>query len=398
MSLLRRTLAICVLTLACVGVSEDLGLCPGLRLVPAFGEAMPEGRLMRFPDIYKDQIVFSYGGDLWLVPSGGGVARRITTHLGLELFPKFSPDGTRIAFTGQYDGNFNVYVIPAEGGEPRQLTFHPGAGHISERMGIENEVLTWFPDSQRIVYLSRRDTFNDWFGRPYVVSVDGGLPEKLPIDKGGLMSFSPDGSKMAYNRIFRNFRTWKRYTGGMAQDIWIYDFKANQIEQMPHTEWTDTFPMWHGDTIYFGSDRGAEHRLNLYSYSLRTKEIRQLTHFTEFDVALAQLGPRFHRLRERRLSLCLRSEDRESEQDHRLPARRSRPDPQTLGRRKQVDYRFRPFTRRQARSIRRARRCVYGAGQGRQHPQPDADAGHPGKVRRLVARWPMDRLHIRPLR
>jgi tricorn protease len=262
-----------------------------LQSVRAFGQETPEGRLMRFPDIYKDQIVFSYGGDLWLVPSVGGVARRITTHPGLELFPKFSPDGTRIAFTAQYDGNFNVYVIPAQGGEPRQLTFHPGAGHISERMGIENEVLTWVPDSKGIVFLSRRDTFNEWFGRPYVVSVDGGLPAKLPIDKGGLMSFSPDGSKMAYNRIFRNFRTWKRYTGGMAQDIWIYDFKANHIEQMPHTEWTDTFPMWHGDTIYFDSDRGPEHRMNLYSYSLRAKEIRQLTHFTDFDVNWPSLGP-----------------------------------------------------------------------------------------------------------
>jgi tricorn protease len=249
-----------------------------------------EGRLMRFPDISGDQIVFSYGGDLWLVSRQGGAARRITTAPGLELFPKFSPDGTKIAFTGQYDGNFNVYVMPSEGGEPKQLTFNPGGGPLSERMGIHNEILTWFPDSKRIVYLSRRETFNDWFGQPFVIGVDGGLTERLPIDKGGLMSFSPDGGSMAYNRIFRNFRTWKRYTGGMAQSIWIFNFKANQIEQMPHTEWTDTFPMWHGDTIYFDSDRGSEHRLNLYSYSLKTKEVRQLTHFTDFDVLWPSLG------------------------------------------------------------------------------------------------------------
>jgi tricorn protease len=249
-----------------------------------------EGRLMRFPDISGEQIAFSYGGDLWLVPRQGGTARRITTAPGLELFPKFSPDGSKIAFTGQYDGNFNVYVMPSEGGEPKQLTFNPGGGPISERMGIHNEVLTWFPDSKRIVYLSRRETYNGWFGQPFVISVDGGLTERLPIDKGGLMSFSPDGESMAYNRIFRNFRTWKRYTGGMAQDIWIYNFKSNQIEQMPHTDWTDTFPMWHGDTIYFDSDRGSEHRLNLYSYSLKTREIRQLTHFTDFDVLWPSLG------------------------------------------------------------------------------------------------------------
>jgi len=292
---IRRVLTLLLCVFAVAGLTEYLGTVPALRtqLAPTrvFGQELPEGRLMRFPDIYKDQIAFSYAGDLWLVSSSGGTARRITTHPGLELFPKFSPDGTKIAFTGQYDGNSNVYVMPASGGEPKQLTIHPGGGHLNERMGIHNEVLTWFPDSKRIVYLTRRDTFNDWFGRPYVVGLDGGLPEQLPIDKGGLMSFSPDGSKMAYNRIFRNFRTWKRYTGGMAQDIWIYDFKNNQIEQMPHTEWTDTFPMWHEDTIYFDSDRGSEHRLNLYSYSLRTHEIKQLTHFTEFDVNWPSLGP-----------------------------------------------------------------------------------------------------------
>ena len=266
--------------LVAVGALSPLG---------SFGQ-QAEGRLMRFPDISGDRIVFSYAGDLWLVSREGGVARRITSHPGLELFPKFSPDGRSIAFTGQYDGNYNVYVMPAEGGDPKQLTLHPGGGPLSERMGIHNEVLAWFPDSKRIVYLSRRDTFNDWFGRPFVVSVEGGLPERLPIDKGGLMSFSPDGERMAYNRIFRNFRTWKRYTGGMAPDISIYDFKTNQIEQIPHTEWSDTFPMWHEDTIYFDSDRGPEHRLNLYSYSLKTKEIRQLTHYTDFDVEWPSLG------------------------------------------------------------------------------------------------------------
>ncbi len=257
----------------------------------ALAQNMPEGRLLRFPDISKNEIAFSYGGDIWLVSREGGTARRITSFPGQELFAKFSPDGKWIAFTGQYDGNYNVYIMPAEGGEPKQLTFHPGGGHLSERMGIHNEVITWTPDSKRIVFLSRRDTFNTWFGRLYSVSIDGGEPEALPLDKGGLTSYSPDGNSIAYNRIFRNFRTWKRYTGGMAQDIWIYDLKANHIEQMPHTEWTDTFPMWHGDTIYFDSDRGPEHRLNLYSYSLTSHEIKQLTHFKDFDVNWPSLGP-----------------------------------------------------------------------------------------------------------
>ncbi len=257
----------------------------------AWAQTAPETRLMRFPDIYRDKIVFSYGGDLWEVSSQGGVARRLTTSAGLELFPKFSPDGSRIAFTAQYDGNFNVYVMPSEGGQPKQLTFNPGMPGIPERMGIENQVVNWFPDGKRILFLSRRDTFNSWFPRLFSVGVDGGLPERLPIDKGGLTSFSPDGTRIAYNRIFRNFRTWKRYTGGMAQDIWIYDFKRNQIQQITHYPGTDTYPMWHGDTIYFGSDRGPEHRINLYSYSLKTRQIRQLTHFTEFDVEWPSLGP-----------------------------------------------------------------------------------------------------------
>jgi tricorn protease len=257
----------------------------------AISSEMPEGRLMRFADIYKDKIVFSYAGDLWLVSSSGGEARRLTTDPGLELFPKFSPDGKWIAFTGQYDGNFNVYVMPAEGGEPKQLTFEPDTEPTSERMGPNNMVVNWLPDSQRILFLSRRDTYHTWFGRLFTIGVNGGLPERLPIDKGGLTSFSPDGTKIAYNRIFRNFRTWKRYTGGMAQDIALYDFKNNTYERITDYPGTDTYPMWHGDTIYFGSDRGPEHRINLYSYSLKTKEVRQLTDFKDYDVEWPSLGP-----------------------------------------------------------------------------------------------------------
>ncbi len=250
-----------------------------------------EGRLLRFPAIYKDTIVFSYGGDLWLVPSTGGIARRITTHPGLELFPKFSPDGKTIAFTAQYDGNFNVYVIPSEGGEPKQLTFLPDSIQVPERMGPNNEVLTWMPDGKSIVFLSRRTTFNDWFGQPFAVPVTGGLPARLPVPKGGLMSFSPDGDEIAYNRIFRNFRTWKRYRGGMQQQLSFYNFKTNQYEKVTDLSGDDTFPMWHGDTVYFDSDRGPDKRMNVWAYNTKTKEMRQLTHFTEFDVNWPSLGP-----------------------------------------------------------------------------------------------------------
>ena len=275
MILLRKILAFSLFSCACL----------------ALGQQAAESRLMRFPDIHGDKIAFMYGGDIWVVSSAGGVARRVTTHPGRELFPKFSPDGNWIAFTGQYDGNFNVYVMPAEGGQPKQLTFYQGGPPLNDRMGINNEVLTWAPDSKHVLFLTRLDASNGWTKRPFSISVDGGLATPLPITEGGLTSFSPDGSKIAYNAIFRNFRTWKRYTGGLAQSITIYDLKNNTVDGVPHTDWTDTFPMWHGNTIYFTSDRGSEHRLNLYSYDLGSKQIEQLTHFTDFDVNWPSLGP-----------------------------------------------------------------------------------------------------------
>jgi len=252
-----------------------------------------EGRLLRFPDIYKEKIAFMYGGDLWLASSAGGTARRITSHPGRELFPKFSPDGKWLAFTGQYDGNFNVYVMPSDGGQPKQLTFYQGeAQPLSDRMGILNQVIAWTPDSKNVVFLSRRDASNGWTKRPYTISIEGGLAQPMPMDEGGLLSFSADGRKVAYNRIFRNFRQWKRYTGGLAQDITVYDIKNNVIDAViPHTDYTDTFPMWHGNTIYFTSDRGSSHRLNLYAYDQGSKQVEQLTKFDEFDVMWPSLGP-----------------------------------------------------------------------------------------------------------
>ncbi len=263
--------------------------CAGLSVA----QEAQEGRLLRFPDIYKDKIAFMYGGDLWLASSAGGTAHRITAHPGRELFPKFSPDGKWLAFTGQYDGNFNVYVMPAEGGQPKQLTFYQGSAQpLTDRMGVLNQVIGWTQDGKSIIFLSRRDASNGWTKRLYTVSVDGGLAQPMAMDEGGLLSFSPDGSKVAYNRIFRNFRTWKRYTGGLAQDITIYDIKKNVVDQIvPHTDYTDTFPMWHGNTIYFTSDRGPEHRLNLYGYDPGTKQVEQLTKFAEFDVMWPSLGP-----------------------------------------------------------------------------------------------------------
>jgi tricorn protease len=261
----------------------------GLSLILASLAFSEESRLMRFPDIHQDRIVFVYAGDLWWVPSEGGMAQRLTTHIGMELFPKFSPDGKMIAFTGQYDGNTDVYVIPAEGGEPQRLTCRPGFENMSDRFGFDDMVLDWHPDGKRILLRSWRESYNTWFQKLYLVGLNGGLPEALPLPEGGLTSFSPDGTKIAYNRQFRNFRTWKRYKGGLAQDIWIYDLKNNSIERITDWEGTDTSPMWHENKIYFVSDR--DHTANIFCYDLDTKKTRKITNHNEYDVKWPSLGP-----------------------------------------------------------------------------------------------------------
>ena len=246
---------------------------------------------MRFPTLHGDSIVFEAGGNLWKVARTGGLATRLTTDEGYDQMPRFSPDGREIAFTGDFDGNSDVYTMPAAGGPVTRLTFHSDVvGDAPTRWGPDNMVVTWTPDGKQILFLSRRDTFNSWFGRLFLVSKDGGMPGRLDVPKGGMTSFNADGTKIAYNRIFRNFRTWKDYYGGLAQDIWIYDLKSKQVERITNWKGTDTDPMWFKDRIYFLSDRGSEGRLNLWVYGLSDKSFRQLTHFTDFDVDWPSLG------------------------------------------------------------------------------------------------------------
>ncbi len=247
-----------------------------------------QGRVMRFPDIKNGKIVFSYGGDLWIVSENGGIARRLTAHPGLELFPKFSPDGKWIAFTGQYDGHFEVYIIPSQGGEPRRLTYL-GEVKTPERFGPDNLVMGWSPDGKYVLFRSRYGVFDTWLGKLYLVSTMATPPKPLPLPYGGLASFSPDGRKIVFNRIFRDFRTWKKYKGGMAQDIWIYDLKTLKLKRITKYEGSDRFPMWAGDKIYFVSDR-VGWRLNLFSYDLKTGKITQLTHFKDYDVMWPSYG------------------------------------------------------------------------------------------------------------
>jgi tricorn protease len=261
-----------------------------LSMTSAF--AGTEARLLRFPAIYGDQIVFTYAGDLYTVSAQGGTARKLTNGEGFEMFARFSPDGKTLAFTGQYDGNTEVYVMPATGGVPQRLTYTATLSRddVADRMGPNNIVMTWTADGKHVIFRSRMHSFNSFLGRLYSVSLSGDLPEELPLPRAGFCSFSPDGKKLAYNRVFREFRTWKRYRGGMADDIWTYDFETKTTESITNNPAQDIIPMWRGDRIFFLSDRDGDKRMNLFVYDTKSKETQQLTNFTEFDVKFPSLG------------------------------------------------------------------------------------------------------------
>ena len=246
--------------------------------VAAFGQE--EARLLRFPATNGTDIVFSYAGDLWTVPVQGGEAHRLTSHIGFEAFAKFSPDGKTIAFTGEYDGNREVYLIPAKGGEPERLTYtatNP-RDDMGDRMGPNNIVMAWAKDG---IYFRNR-TEDGFAGKLWKVSAEGGMPEMLPLPEGGWLSWSPDGKKMAYNRVMREFRTWKYYRGGMADDVWIWDPKAKTVKNITDNIAQDIFPMWIGDDIFYASDRDMI--MNLFCYNVKTGATTKVTDFKEYDV------------------------------------------------------------------------------------------------------------------
>jgi tricorn protease len=260
-------------------------------LIAGDARSQQETRLLRFPAIHGNQLVFSYAGDLYSVSSKGGTARKLTADAGYEMFARFSPDGKQIAFTAQYDGNTEIYLMPSEGGIPGRLTYTATLERddVSDRMGPNNIVMGWKGNNQ-IIYRSRKAEWNDFKGDLLLVSTGGGLSEPLPLPRGGFCSYSPDFKKLAYNRVFREFRTWKRYRGGQADDIWIYDFDTKQTVNMTDNPAQDVFPMWIGNSIYFISDREENKRFNLYVYSLSNKQTRKLTNYADFDIKFPSPG------------------------------------------------------------------------------------------------------------
>jgi tricorn protease len=227
--------------------------------------------LMRQPTMNRTHIVFAYAGDLWSVNRDGGEASRLTTGVGVEASPRFSPDGATIAFTAEYDGNVDLYTIPAAGGVPKRLTYHPGADGLAG----------WTADGKQLLFSSQRNSNSGRYARLFTLPIDGGFPSEVPLPMGYFGSYSSDGTKLAYEPIQRGFAAWKRYRGGMASPIWIATLSDSSIEKVPRTDSNDFNPMWIGDKVYFLSDRNGP--ITLFVYETKTKKVTQLIQNTGLD-------------------------------------------------------------------------------------------------------------------
>ncbi len=251
-------------------------LLPFIKIYPQI-----DARILQYPDVSQTQIIFYYAGDIWIASKDGGTAHKLSSPKGQEIFPRFSPDGSKVAFSGNYDGNLDVYVIPTTGGLPTRITHH----------GMGDRLIDWYPDGKNLLYVSSMNSGKQRFNQFYKVSPKGGLPEQLQVPYGEMASFSPDGKKIAYTIKSESFRTWKRYRGGDAADIWIYDLEKNTSELVIKNDAGDEIPMWYKEKIYFISDRGTEKRFNIWSYDIKTKDVKQITTFSDFDIHFPSIGP-----------------------------------------------------------------------------------------------------------
>ena len=243
--------------------------------------AQTDARLLRWPDVSATQIVFVYAGDIWIVDRIGGEATRLSSPKGEESYPRFSPDGSTIAFSANYDGNTDIYTMPVTGGVPARLTHHPSTDRMVE----------WRPDGDAILYATGMTSGKSVFNQLYTVSTTGGLPAKLPMPYGEFGSYSPDGNTLAYMPIDVEFRTWKRYRGGRAPDIWLFNLQDLTSQRMTQDIANDSMPMWHDGKVYFTSDRDDNKRTNIWVHDPETGSTTQVTYFGDFDVRFPSMGP-----------------------------------------------------------------------------------------------------------
>ena len=245
-------------------------------------KAQIDAGLFRYPDVSTTQIVFTYANDIWIMPKEGGTANRLSSPQGIETFPKFSPDGKNIAFTGNYDGNKDVFVMPVSGGIPTRVTQHGGS----------DRVVDWTNDGKKLLFASTRESGKSRFNQFYTINAGGGAAEKLPLAYAEFGSYSADGKKMALVYQSQVFRNWKRYRGGNNGAIIIFNFETLAAENISgNSDAADEFPMWNGIYIYFLSDRGAEKRMNLWRYNTASKAMEQLTKFADYDTHFPSMGP-----------------------------------------------------------------------------------------------------------
>ncbi len=253
----------------------------GLCFLWIQAQAQISAKLMQHMDVSDTKIAFVYGGDIWVVDKEGGTAVKLTSSPGEESWPKFSPDGSEIAYTASYDGNQDVYVMPVTGGVPTRVTYQSHTDRMVE----------WHPDGERLLFASRRHMGQRGSREFFLVDKEGGLPEKLPVPYGELASYSPDGSRLAYiTKITENY-PFKRYKGGLESDILIYDVNSNSVDKITDNDFNDGKPAWVGDKVYFLSDQGPNFRLNVWMYDTSTGESTQLTNFTDFDISFLSGGP-----------------------------------------------------------------------------------------------------------
>jgi len=278
LALVSISLPACAQNAPRASLTTTTGLSPAATTVSA--GTQPSPLMLRNPDVGPTHIVFVYADDLWIVPREGGVALPLASPAGLEQFPKFSADGGTIAFVGNYEGNRDLYTIPTNGGVPIRVTYHPA----------QETLCDWAPDG-RLVYFTNGFAGLGRQVQLYTVAAAGGLPEKLLPPYGANGAISSDGKWLAYTPHTRDHRTWKRYRGGMATDIWLLNLRDHSSKRITDWEGTDSQPMWHGQTIYYMSDAGPLHRMNIWSYDVDSGVREQVTHFADFDVKWPSIGP-----------------------------------------------------------------------------------------------------------